>query len=339
MQLLRCYALVAALELWWQSLADSAERRYCTRSCPSNDEVSLLQTTRGYVQRSAFEDDYDADGEAFDNAQHSRIAGAEDTESLGETREQRGLQDVKDAVEREEQELQRITARSRRQHSLPLQESEDPGDRDFELRSRARHQTQASRQKSEAQRAAQAMIERQEEREVSEAVNLASERVRQAQTRARAEMKRERLNAYQDLMQAEDATASLLSVDGRISPDWSAELYMGGPSPPTPAAAVATPPAPPTTMVAPAASDDTNVNGGTCGGALMLKCSRWNKMTTMNYTMEKEMGMIVWASSEAGWLLMISLGAYNTNGVACATIIIFGVAIAAAAPLAVAYGL
>lgn len=336
MQLLRFYALVTALELAWQSFADPAEGRHCTRSCGSNDEVSLLQTTRGYVQRTAFENE-DEDVEALD-AQNSRIAGAGDTENSDEIGQRRGLQDVKNAAEREEQELQRISARSMHPALRRLEDSDDQQYRDFESRSRSRHESQASRHKSEAQRAAQAMIERQEEREVSQALDLASERVRQAQSRARAEMKRERLNAYHDLMQAADATASLLSVDGRISPDWSAELYMGGPSPLAPAAGKAPAPAAPITTAAPAPSDDATPGGGTCGGDLKLKCSRWNKMTTLNYTMEKEMGMIVWASSIALWLLIILLGAYSSESTACrSAIIILGVIVAAAAPLGVAY--
>jgi len=81
-----------------------------------------------------------------------------------------------------------------------------------------RRQAQASLQRRAASRASESLIEKQAELEVSNALNIASERVRQAQAKAMAAMQAQRLDAYDQLMQADDATASLLSIGSEVRP-------------------------------------------------------------------------------------------------------------------------
>lgn len=81
-----------------------------------------------------------------------------------------------------------------------------------------RPQAEASIQRASGSRVSESMIEKQAELEVTDALNIASARVRQAQAKAMAAMQAQRLDGYDQLMQADDAAGSLLSIDSEVSP-------------------------------------------------------------------------------------------------------------------------
>lgn len=75
----------------------------------------------------------------------------------------------------------------------------------------AHHQEVVNR--AEINRAAESLIEKEAEMEVSHAISVAAEQVRQARAKAAAAMKAQRLNAYNHLAEADAAAESLLSIE------------------------------------------------------------------------------------------------------------------------------
>jgi len=136
-----------------------------------------------------------------------------------------------------------------------------------------RRQAQASLQRTAASRASESMIEKQAELEVSDALNIASERVRQAQAKAMAAMQAQRLDGYDQPMQADDAAASLLSIDSEVIYP-AAGVPRGG---------------------RPSRGRRRKVQvASNCGIKKDLDCTKMNRTITWGYTTHYSWGLLLW---------------------------------------------
>jgi len=149
-------------------------------------------------------------------------------------------------------------------------------------------QIQAALHRVDASRRAEHLIEKRAELQVENAVTAAAERVRQVEEEAVAAMREQRLLAYQQMAQADAATASLLSVD-------SSRLHMAAS-----AAAVTDAPAATTTVTDASTTASSTVTDAPeadmCGvaGKPAIPCTTLNRLITWNYQTDVLMGLIGW---------------------------------------------